>query len=175
MDSESKFKETEIGRIPEDWGLKELGEICDIKGRIGWRGYTINDLKNSGPLVIGARQITNDNKLELSNPVFISKEKYEESPEIKIELNDILIVKVGNTIGKIAIVKNDIGDACINPNTVLLKRMKVEPYFLYCHLINSYVQHFLISNSSASAQPAINQTTLKKLLVPIPKIQEQKK
>jgi type I restriction enzyme, S subunit len=165
----SEWKETEVGTIPNDWKVAELDSLCTIKGRIGWRGYTVNDLRNSGPLVLGATQISSDNKLDLSRPTFLSVEKYEESPEIQIDLNDILIVKVGNTVGKTAIINENIGKACINPNTVVLKKSKINPYFLYCHIINRYAQHYLISNSlSASAQPAVNQADIKKLPVPLP-------
>jgi type I restriction enzyme S subunit len=175
MIEKKEIKNCDLGKIPASWEIKNLGDVCDIKGRIGWRGYTTEDLSDSGPLVIGATQISRNNKLDLSKPTFISREKYEESPEIKIDQWDILIVKVGNTIGKVAIVRDDIGEACINPNTVLLKRIKADPRFLYYHLINTYAQHFLISNSVASAQPAINQTVLKEMLVPFPPLPVQQK
>jgi len=81
---------------------------------------------------------------------------------------------VGNTIGKVAIVTSDIGEACINPNTVLLKRIAIEPRFLFYHLIDRYSQHFLRAHSAASAQPAINQTVLKTMLVPVPRTEQQK-
>ncbi|MBW2000383.1 MAG: hypothetical protein JRJ29_20795 [Deltaproteobacteria bacterium] len=66
----------------EQWKEVELGDIAEVKGRIGWKGYTRKDLRDSGPLVIGAAQISSDQRLDLSKPVFISREKYEESPEI---------------------------------------------------------------------------------------------
>ncbi len=143
----------------------KLAEICKISGRVGWRGYTVNDLRNEGPWVIGANDITSDHTLDLSKAKHISREKYEESPEIMIELNDILIVKVGSTIGKIAIVNKDIGEACINPNTVLLKKCTFNPSFLYYYLISSTGQTFIKNHSSASAQAALNQTDLKEMPV----------
>ena len=165
---------TELRLLPKDWKAQRLGEVCDVKGRIGWRGYTVDDLRESGPLVLGATQITSDNRLDLSKPTFLSREKFEESPEIKIDQWDILVVKVGNTIGKVAIVTDDLGEACINPNTVLLKRISVEPRFLFYHLTDRYSQHFLRAHSAASAQPAINQTVLKTMLVPVPPLEQQR-
>jgi len=173
MQSSNFIHDENLGSIPSHWNVKILGDVCDVKGRIGWRGYTVEDIRDSGPLVLGATQISSDNRLDLSKPTFISQEKFEESPEIKVDLQDILIVKVGNTIGKVAIVLDDIGNACINPNTVLLKRIKIVPRFLFYHLVNTYAQNFLVANSSASAQPAINQTVLKSMLVPVPPPREQ--
>jgi type I restriction enzyme S subunit len=146
----------------------KLDEIVKIAGRVGWKGYTVEDLRDEGPWVIGANDITIDNQLDLSKAKHISREKYEESPEIMIEKDDILIVKVGSTIGKVAIVNKEIGEACINPNSVILKNCKVNPSYLYYYLISPAGQSFLKNNSSASAQSALNQMTLKEMPVELP-------
>jgi type I restriction enzyme S subunit len=145
-----------------------LSELCKISGRVGWKGYTVDDLREDGPLVIGANDIDSNHQLDLKEVKHISREKYEESPEIMIDKYDILIVKVGSTIGKVAIVDQDLGEACINPNTVLLKNCKINPFYVYYTLISSYGQSFLLNNSSASAQPALNQTTLKEMPIHLP-------
>lgn len=152
-----------------------LNDIVDIRGRVGWKGYTVDDLRDTGPWVIGANDITADHKLRLDNAKHISREKFEESPEIKIERNDILIVKVGSTIGKVAIVNFEIGEACINPNSVLLKNCREDPYYLYYYLVSGFGQSFLLNNSSASAQSALNQTTLKEMPIIFPKPEVQRK
>ena len=38
------------------WNSASLGEIADIKGRIGWKGYKVSDLRKSGILVIVERK-----------------------------------------------------------------------------------------------------------------------
>lgn len=151
-----------------------LKDIVSVKGRVGWKGYTVDDLRDEGPWVIGANDITTDHKLVLNNAKHISRQKYEESPEIWINKNDILVVKVGSTIGKVAIVNFDIGEACINPNAVLLKDCSENPYYLYYYLKSDLGQKYLLNNSSASAQSALNQDNLKKLPIYFPsyKIQD---
>ena len=52
MNKTQKYKQTEIGEIPDTWNLSSIGELVSVKGRIGWRGYTKDDLKTSGPLVL---------------------------------------------------------------------------------------------------------------------------
>ena len=78
-----------------------LSDVAEIRGRVGWKGYTIEDLTDKGPLVLGANDITADNRLSLSDAKHLTREKYEESPEIFVKLDDILVVKVGSTIGKV--------------------------------------------------------------------------
>ena len=38
------YKQTDVGVIPEDWIVKNIGDVCQIFGRIGFRGYTVNRL-----------------------------------------------------------------------------------------------------------------------------------
>jgi type I restriction enzyme S subunit len=168
------FKQTEIGEIPEDWDLSSVGELVNVKGRIGWRGYTKDDLRESGPLVLGGTNIV-DNKINLTKPTFISIEKYDESPEIQVNVEDIIVTKTGNSIGDVGIVLEDIGKATINPNVALFRvnKNKILPRFLYFHLLTTYSQNFLKNSSSSSAQPAINQATLRQLKVVLPRLPEQ--
>ncbi|MGX5377472.1 hypothetical protein ACWCL1_04370 [Ligilactobacillus sp. LYQ135] len=53
--------------------------------------------------------------------IYITKEKYEESPEIKVDNDDILFVKTGSTLGKSALVSGLIEPATINPQIVIIR------------------------------------------------------
>jgi type I restriction enzyme S subunit len=162
--------------IPDEWDSTSLSSIVQIKGRIGWRGYTVNDLRDSGPLVIGATQISKQHVIDLSKPTYISKEKYDESPEIQLTEDNILIVKTGNTVGKTALIDNTLGDATINPNVCVLKNIKINSKFLYYILLTDIIQYLLkIHSLESSAQPAINQKTIQNLIIPIPPLPEQQK
>lgn len=150
-----------------------LSDVAEIRGRVGWKGYTIEDLTDKGPLVLGANDITADNRLSLSDAKHLTREKYEESPEIFVKLDDILVVKVGSTIGKVCIIDSEIGEASINPNCVIVRAKKINPYYLYYFLCTPTGRAFLINNSTASGQPALNQTNLRKLEVPIMELPQQ--
>ena len=64
--------------------LSKIGAQCKIFGRIGYRGYTVEDLvdKGNGVITLGPSNIVN-NKLDLSKQTYLSFEKYEESPKLK--------------------------------------------------------------------------------------------
>lgn len=146
--------------------MSRLGDVAEVRGRVGWKGYTVEDLTDDGPLVLGANDITSDNRLILADVKHLTREKYEESPEIFVELNDVLVVKVGSTIGKVCIIDDEIGEASINPNCVIVRAKNINPYYLYYFLCTPTGRAFLINNSVASSQPALNQTDLKKLEIP---------
>lgn len=171
----TEFKKSEVGKIPSNWDAKKIGELCELKGRIGWRGYTKEDLRDSGPLVIGATQINIHNKLDFSKPTFLSEEKFKESPEIVVSFGDIIYVKTGNTIGKLALVDVKGIKATINPNTVLLKNISCNNIYMYYFLSQDVFKQKVISTITIGAQPSINQKTLNNLMVAIPPLEEQKK
>ena len=101
------YKQTELGIIPEDWEVVNLGNIAKVNGRIGFRGYTVADLvpKGFGAITLSPSNIIN-NQIDYSNCTYISWYKYHESPEIKVRNGDILLVKTGSTFGKSAFVKD---------------------------------------------------------------------
>lgn len=82
-----------------------LGQDLYLKGRIGWRGLSKSDyLNNSNYKIINATSLM-DGYVDWDNCGYISKERYDESEEIKLQEKDILISKDG-TLGKIGYVKN---------------------------------------------------------------------
>ena len=62
-----------IGEIPKHWSATKLKHITDIKGRIGFKGYTKEDLvkDGEGALTIGAKHIDKNNKINQSEPEYI--------------------------------------------------------------------------------------------------------
>jgi len=101
--NKANFKQTEIGMIPEDWEFDKLSNHLIIKGRIGWKGLKTGEyLKEGGYAIINGLAIK-ENKVDWSECDRITKERYDESPEIQLKENDILMTKDG-TIGKIAFI-----------------------------------------------------------------------
>ena len=87
-----------IGEIPEHWEVKKLKELCKAFGRIGFRGYTTSDLVNEGEgaITISPSNIKKEH-MTFEKCSYLSWKKYEESPEIQIFNDDVLIVKTGST------------------------------------------------------------------------------
>jgi len=159
--------------LPKGWTFSKIDSICDVKGRVGWKGYKKSDLRNEGYYVIGATHLDSNFKLDLSKPVFISKEKFLESPEIQISKGDILIAQRGS-IGKTAIVDQEIS-ATVNPNTMLLKNILIDNFFLSYLLSSPKYQEQIISSNNSSTIPMITQKFIKNLEINIPPLNEQKR
>jgi type I restriction enzyme S subunit len=163
LDSDVEMQDSGVewlGEIPAGWRVAHLKHYADVLGRIGWRGYTKEDLQESGPLVLGASHITKTGELDLSSTVHISRDKYDESPRIKLRGGEVLLVKVGATIGKVAVVPSDLGEATINPNVMLIRPDEddLSPKYLGYLLASRRYSQTLKADSLAGAQDAITQT-----------------
>lgn len=156
------------------WEQGLLGRDTTIKGRIGWKGYTTDDLRNSGPWVIGGTSVNSVPRIGLETAKHLSREKYLESPEIQLKHGDLLVVTRGN-LADVALFDGSIGEATINPSIVILSDFDGEPRFLFYYLISPIGRASLLSIASGSSVPAIYQADLKKLKYLKPPLPEQRR
>ncbi len=156
--------------------MKTLGEICNIKGRIGFRGYTREDqvLKGEGVISLSPGNIENG-KMFYENCTYITWEKYEESPEIKTYNGDILFCKTGSTVGKVALVSNLPCEATINPQLVVLKNISVNSKFLKYILGTYKLQSIVKRLAGIGSVPNISQEKLNSLEIQLPSLSEQQR
>ena len=162
--------------LPEGWEWCNLGLITDVFGRIGFRGYTKNDLvaKGKGAITLSPSNII-DNKMDYSSCTYISWAKYEESPEIMIHNNDILLVKTGSSYGKSAFVEDLPEKATINPQFVVLKETRINPQFLCYFLQSNYAKVNFDKLVVGTAIPTFSQANLNAMYIAFPGINEQKR
>lgn len=166
------YKESKLGMIPKEWDAKKIENLAKVNGRVGWKGYTVSDLRETGPLALGAAAIDKENKLDLSKPIHLSMEKYLESPEIMVQFGDILIVQRG-TIGKIVIIDKEIGEATINPSMVLLNNIRTNNFFLYYQLCSFIGQRQIELLTSQTGVPMISQQQINSINIAIPKVEKE--
>ena len=159
----------------EGWEEKKLGEVCDIFGRIGFRGYTTKDLVPSakeGAISLSPSNIQ-DGQMDYSKCTYISWFKYDESPEIKIYNGDILLVKTGSSYGKSALVENLPHEATINPQSVVLKNTKINTRFFAYQIRTNRVLEEFDKFVSGTAIPTFSQTKLSTVPILFPSEKEQ--
>ena len=106
---------------------------------------------------------------------YISWFKYDESPEIQIAVNDILIVKTGSSYGKTCVITSLPEKATINPQIAVLKYNFINPEIL-CYILSSPLckeqfEKYVIGTSI----PTFSQEKLSSTLIPLPPIHEQKR
>ena len=156
--------------------MKTLGEICEIKGRIGFRGYTRDDQVAEGEGVISLSPGNiEDGKMVYDGCTYITWTKYEESPEIKTFNGDILFCKTGSTVGKVAMVEHLPYEATINPQLVVLKNVSINAKFLKYTLGTYRIQSEVKRLAGIGSVPNISQEKLGNLEILLPSLSEQQR
>jgi type I restriction enzyme S subunit len=173
---ETEFKETEIGEIPKEWENRRLGEILrSLESGNRPRGGAL--IHNPfGILSIGGENINWDGSLELENCLRFEESFYSNLKKGKIEAGDILLVKDGATIGKLAYInKIPEGKAMVNEHVFLLKTdlTKFNSKFLFYFLFSEIGQQQIESSISGSAQGGINKSIQDNIMSFSPPLPEQ--
>ena len=159
--------------IPENWAWCRLLDVCHIFGRIGFRGYTKEDLVLSGGAITLSPSNIVNGRMSYDNCTYISWDKYEESPEIQISNNDILLVKTGSSYGKCALVTDLPQATTINPQFVVLKYISYNAALLRYVLQSNYARSNYERFVLGTAIPTFTQVVLGDMLIPLPPANEQ--
>lgn len=171
-----RFRKDDGGEYPE-WEEKRLGDVCTIYGRIGFRGYTVQDIveKDKGVISLSPSNIVNSKLIINLDNTYISRFKYEESPEIKVFNGDILFVKTAS-IGRCALVKGLNEDATINPQLVVLKNIKISNKLLSEILLLPIIQQQVNKSKGGGVIPTLTQKEISSYKIFVPNsLEEQEK
>ena len=158
---------------PDGVEYVKLGEVCDIKGRIGFRGYTRNDLvsESEGAITLSPSNIING-RISYDKCSYVSWEKYNESPEIMVEVGDVVFTKTAS-VGKTAYIDSLPKETTINPQLVVLKKIKGNAKYLSYVLKTGYFQNEVRKITGVGSVPNVPQSALSKIEIPLPPIEVQ--
>jgi len=173
---ETEFKETEIGEIPREWEVRKLGDLLrSLESGSRPKGGSLAHTPN-GVLSIGGENINWDGSLNIDECLRFEESFYNRLKRGRIEEGDILLVKDGATIGKLAFIKEvPEGKAMVNEHVFLLKsnNLKINPKFLFYFLFSEVGRQQIESLIFGSAQGGINKSIQDNILVFYPPLPEQ--
>ena len=163
-----------LGEIPANWEIRKLKSLAEVKGRIGFRGYTNEDmvLEGEGAITLSPSNVNNGH-VEFDKCSYLSWAKYYESPEIMVEDGHLLFVKTGSSYGKTGIVTHLPERATINPQFSLIKPRDINPHFLNFAFATPYLKHQVEVSVIGSTIPTISQAKIKNFIILTPPIHEQ--
>lgn len=163
-----------IDSIPNYWKIKRLIFSAYIRARLGWKGLKTDEYTSEGHPFLSAVNIQND-KLVWEDLNFINDNRYDESPEIKLELGDLLLVKDGAGIGKCAVVDQlPYGTATTNSSLgVITPYPELNSMYLYYFFKSAIFQTYISRIKNGMGVPHLTQGNLKNIMVVIPPYCEQ--
>jgi type I restriction enzyme, S subunit len=156
----NEFKDTKIGRIPEDWEIKQLATICDIVMGQSPSSESYNENDTGLPLVQGNADIKSR----------ITKPRIYTSQITKISEVDDIIMTVRAPVGAIA--KSNI-KSCIGRGICALRVKSIDNEFLYQMLIEKETSWIRLEQGSTFS--AVNSKDIKTFKIALPPLLEQQK
>lgn len=165
-----KFKKTKLGEIPEDWEIRKLEEICDV------RDGTHNSPKyhQDGVPLITSKNLT-DSGLDFNNIDLISKSDFIEiEKRSHVDDGDILFGMIG-TIGNPVLVNKNREFAIKNVALIKFINKGVSNVFILHSLKSNYMLVQFNKKLGGSTQKFIALGKIRELDILVPKYEEQQK
>lgn len=148
---ETKFKQTEVGLVPEDWEVKDLGLVGEIKMGHSPLSQFYNNKENGLPLIQG--------NADIENRVTIIRNYT--SSITKVAKKDEIILSVRAPVGEVS---RAIFDCCIGRGVCAIKS---ETNYLYHFLI--FIEKSWSKFSTGSTFDSVNSNQLKAVKIALPR------
>lgn len=157
--------------IPKGWEVKSLGELIGKLSSGKRPGAIDKSLKNGIPS-LGAECIDELGVFNYASTPFVAEEFRPQMTSGLIEDRDILIYKDGAYVGKTTMFQDDFPyqEAFVNEHVFLLHCLNedLQEYLLFTLKLPTYFEIMQSLGKAKAAQPGLNQTDLKSVLVAIP-------
>lgn len=162
-----------VGKIPEAWEVRRFIYSNWVRGRLGWKGLKADEYVDAGYPFLSAFNIVN-NHLSWEKYDCITQERYDESPEIKLSVGDIVLVKDG-AIGKCARVDElPVGESTVNSSlAVITPNDNLYYKYEYYYFMSPVFQNTINRLKNGMGVPHLTQESMKAIYIPVPPLEEQ--
>ena len=170
----TRFKQTEVGEIPEEWSLSLLSDVVFFLEGPGLRKWLFRD---RGMPFINIRCIRNDGTLDLSSVQYIAEDKAQNSyRHFFLEANDTVLSSSG-TLGRMAVVREADLPLMLNTSVIRFRTLNDDvcaTSYMRAFLSSEIFLNQVLRESQGSAQANFGPTHLRKVKIPLPPVAEQK-
>ena len=150
-----------------EWDLIKLGDFCDLITK----GTTGKSQSEQG--MVNFVKVENLKDNEIYPIVKISEEEHFGSLKRSILYEGDILFSIAGTLGRTAIVKNNILPANTNQALAIIRGYKLDTYFLLVVLSGEVVKDYIRKNPTVGAQPNLSLEQVSSLKIRIPSLDEQ--
>lgn len=151
-----------------------MDRVASVNARIGWKALTADEYQPEGYAFLSTPNIK-DEQIDFDNVNYISKYRYDESPELKLSVGDVLLAKDGNTLGITNLVRELPWPASVNGSIAVIRPYRVAPAFLRYVLASDFSQGRIAAFKGGMGVPHLFQWDIKRLPVPMPPSDDQQR
>ena len=160
--------EIRLDRFEGEWELIKLGEVCDLITK----GTTAKSQSEQGKVNFVKVENLKDN--EIYSVVKISEEEHLGSLKRSILFEGDILFSIAGTLGRTAIVRNNVLPANTNQALAIIRGYKLDAYFLLVVLSGEVVKDYIRKNPTVGAQPNLSLEQVSSLKIQAPSIEEQR-
>jgi type I restriction enzyme S subunit len=162
-----------LGEIPSDWRVSRLGYESWVRARLGWKGLKAEEYVDDGFVFLATPNIK-ERDIDFENVNYINKQRYDESPEIKLSVGDVLLAKDGSTLGTVNIIRSLPRPCTVNSSiAVVTPRNCLNGIFLYYLFQSSFLVNTIQRIKGGMGVPHLFQDDLNKFHLPLPPVEQQ--
>ena len=170
--------EWKYGTLPTSWELSTIGDysntITDYVANGSFASLAQNvQYKEEPDVAILIRLVDYNNNFK-GDFVYIDEHAYEFLSKSKLYGGEIIISNVGANVGTVFRCPTLTLKMSLAPNSIMLRTKGIDDFYYYWFK-SPVGQHAIASIVTGSAQPKFNKTTFKKIVVPVPPIETQRK
>ncbi|THJ47340.1 restriction endonuclease subunit S [Burkholderia sp. LS-044] len=159
--------------VPKNWELSRLGFQSWVRARLGWKGLKAEEYVDTGYAFLATPNIKGK-AIDFQNVNYITQERYDESPEIKLAVGDVLLAKDGSTLGTVNVVRELPSPATVNSSiAVITPYASLSGIFLLYLLQSDFLVNTIQRIKGGMGVPHLFQEDLNKFHIPLPPIEEQ--
>jgi len=164
-----------LGKIPEDWELDRIKNIGSVRARVGWKALKASEYVEKSKYIFIATPNIKYKEIDFKNVNYLTKERYEESPEIMLTVGDILLTKDGSTLGTINIVKYLPSKTTVNSSIAVLRFKTINHDFVFYQIKSTYIQNIIQLKKDGAGVPHLFQKDINNFTLLLPKLATQKR
>lgn len=167
------YKRTEVGVIPEDWEVVPLSSLAEFitSGSRGWATY----YADHGALFVRSQNVR-DGWLDFADKQFVNAPLGAEGNRTRLKRSDLLITITGNSVGNVALVEAELGEAYISQHVGLVRLSDplLGPYICRFLAPGSVGNEQIFASQSGQSKPGLSLKNLHEFLVFLPPAPEQR-
>ena len=170
----TRFKQTEIGEIPEDWPTASLAKsgATVTSGSRGWARY----YSEGGALFLRITNLArNTIRLQFGDTRHVLlPQGSAEAKRTRVQPGD-LVISITADLGLVGVIPEDIGEAYVNQHLALVRfsNRAIRPEFAGYFLITDIARNRFQRLNDSGAKAGLNLPTIKNMTVPQPPRDEQ--
>ncbi|MFA8300303.1 MAG: restriction endonuclease subunit S [Hyphomicrobiales bacterium] len=165
-----------IGKIPKHWEVSKFKYIIRTKARLGWKGLKASEyVDNSNYKFLSTPNIKNE-IIDFNSAYHITEYRYYESPEIMLEIGDVLLVKDGSTLGISNTIKYLPSKCTVNSSIAILRiinKGKLYNGYLNYFIKSKTLQNIIEIMKDGMGVPHLFQSDINNFSIPLPPLHEQ--